>query len=140
MCVIIAVSPLLPNYYNLFTSKYFSGTATPAECLFGLLWVPSGSWFVQNHMQANLAYSSLITQTGDGWGGSFGASPSLIQYYTDPANKADSVRRKATIFMPNDNYPDISVAAGGWHVDTALFNNAQIYAPDQKPNNPGGTR
>lgn len=120
---------LLPNYYNLFTSKYFSGSTAPAECLFGLLWVPSGVWFVQNHMQANLAYSSLITQTGDGWGGAFGASPSLLQYYTDPANAADSVRRKATIFMPNDNYPDINQANGGWHVDTALFNNAKIYAP-----------
>lgn len=130
---------LYPNYYNLFTSKVFSGTTVPGECLFGLLWVPNGEWFVQNHMQSNLAYSSLITQTGDGWGGSFGASPSLLQYFTDPANKADSIRRKATIFMPNTDYPDISVAAGGWHVDTALFNNAQIYTPGQKPNNPGAT-
>ena len=127
---------LLPNYYNLFTSKYFSGNITPAECLFGLLWVPSGQWFVQNHMQANLAYDSKITQTGDGWGGAFGASPSLLSYYMDPANKADSVRRKATIFLPGDYYPDINTANGGWHVDTTLFNNAtntvtglKIYQP-----------
>lgn len=127
---------LLPNYYDLFTSKVFSGTNVPAESLFSLLWVPSGQWFVQNHMQANLAYSSLITQTGDGWGGSFGASPSLMEYYMDPANAADSIRRKATIFMPNSFYPDINVAAGGWLVDTALFNtstnsvtNAHIYSP-----------
>ena len=128
---------LQPNYYDLFTSKAFSGTTVPAECLFGLLWVPSGSWFVQNHMQANLAYDSKITQTGDGWGGSFGASPSLMQYYADPANKADSVRRKATFFMPGDYYPDISVAAGGWHVDTALFNNAKIYKPGDVGNGYG---
>ncbi len=127
---------LLPNYYDLFTSKKFSGTVTPAECLFGLLWVPSGQWFVQNHMQANLAYDSKITQTGDGWGGSFGASPSLLKYFMDPANKADSVRRKATIFLPGTNYPDINTANGGWHVDTTLFNNAtnsvggaKIYSP-----------
>lgn len=125
---------LMPNYYDLFTSKNFSGTTIPAECLFGLYWVPSGTWFVQNHMQANLAYSSLITQTGDGWGTSFGASPSLLEYYLDPANKADSVRRKASFFMPNDNYSDINVAAGGWHVDTALFNNGKIYAPGQNGN------
>jgi hypothetical protein len=118
---------LLPNYYNLFTSKYFSGTTVPSECLFGLLWVPSGVWFVQNHMQANLAYSSLITQTGDGWGGAFGASPSLLNYFVN--NPDDSVRRKATIFMPNSFYPDIDQAAGGWLVDTTLFNNAQIYQP-----------
>ena len=128
---------LLPNYYDLFTSAKFSGTNVPSECLFGLLWVPSGSWFVQNHMQANLAYDSKITQTGDGWGGSFGASPSLIQYFLDPANKADSVRRKATFFMPNDLYADINKAAGGWHVDTTLFNNGKIYTPGQSGN--GGT-
>lgn len=128
---------LYPNYYDLFTSKVFSGTNVPAECLFGLLWVPSGQWFVENHMQANLAYSSLITQTGDGWGGAFGASPSLLQYFTDPANKADSVRRKATIFMPNDNYADINAAGGGWHVDTTLFNSAQIYSQGQTGNGYG---
>ncbi|MEO7768571.1 MAG: RagB/SusD family nutrient uptake outer membrane protein [Ferruginibacter sp.] len=128
---------LTPNYYDLFTSKTFSGTATPPECLFGLLWVPTGEWFVQNHMQANLAYDSKITQTGDGWGGSFGASASLLQYFLDPANKTDSVRRKASFFMPNDNYPDISQATGGWHVDTALFNNGKIFAPGLKGN--GGT-
>ena len=88
-------------------------------------------------MQANLAYSSLITQTGDGWGGAFGASSSLLQYFTDPANKADSVRRKATIFMPDDVYPDISKSTGGWHVDTALFNSGKIYAPGMAGN--GGT-
>lgn len=126
---------LQPNYYDLFTSKIFSGTTVPSECLFGLLWVPGGSWFVQNHMQANLAYDSKITQTGDGWGGAFGASPSLLQYFA--TNKSDSVRRKATFFMPGDFYPDISQATGGWHVDTALFNNGKIYTPGQHGN--GGT-
>lgn len=120
---------LLPNYYDLFTSDQFSGSKAPAENLFGLLWVPNGQYFVQNHMQANLAYDSKITQTGDGWGGGFGASPSLLAYFTDPANAADSVRRRATIFLPNDNYPDINKANGGWHVDTAIFNNAKIYTP-----------
>src|ERR1019366_4500231 len=128
---------LLPNYYDLFTSSNFGGSKVPDESLFSLLWVPGGQWFVQNHMQANLAYSSLITQTGDGWGGAFGASPSLMEYYTDPVNAADSVRRKATIFMPNTNYPDINVAGGGWHVDTTLFNTAQIYVPGQVGNGYG---
>ncbi len=120
---------LLPNYYDLFTSAHFSGTTVPDESLFSLLWVPNGGFQAQNHMQANLAYDSKITQTGDGWGASFGASPSLIAYYTDPANAADSVRRRATLFMPNTTYPDINKANGGWHVDTTLFNNAKIYTP-----------
>lgn len=126
-----------PSFSDLFTSTAFSGTKVPSECLFGLLWVPSGQWFVQNHMQANLAYDSKITQTGDGWGGSFGASPSLMQYFIDPANAADSIRRKATIFMPGSFYPEINQASGGWTVDTASnFNTAtnsitgdHIYVP-----------
>ena len=125
---------LHPSYYDLFTSKVFSGKNIPQESLFSLLWVPTGSWFVQNHLQANLAYDSKITQTGDGWGGSFGASASLLQYYFDPANQADSIRRKSTFFLPNTFYPDINQAAGGWRVDTALFNHSKIYVPGQSGN------
>jgi hypothetical protein len=126
-----------PSYYDLFTSKSFSGTTVPNESLFALLWVPTGQWFVQNHMQANLAYSSLITQTGDGWGGAFGGSASLMAYYFDPANKADTMRRRATVFMPNDVYPDINQVGGGWRVDSTLFNNAAITAPGQQGNGYG---
>jgi len=126
---------LMANYYDLFTSKYFSGTNVPGESLFSLLWVPTGQWFVQNHMQANLAYSALITQTGDGWGAAFGGSPNLMQYYFN--NPDDSIRRRATVFMPNANYPDINVAGGGWHVDTALFNNAAIKNPGDPGNGYG---
>jgi starch-binding outer membrane protein, SusD/RagB family len=128
---------LEPNYYDLFTSKNFSGTAVPPECLFALLWVPTGQWFVQNHMQANLAYSALITQTGDGWGAAFGGSASLMAYYFDPANKADTMRRRATVFMPNDVYSDINQVGGGWRVDSTLFNNAVITAPGQPGNGYG---
>jgi hypothetical protein len=120
-----------PSYYDLFTSKAFSGTTVPPECLFALLWVPNGPYFVHNQLQSNLAYSSLITQTTDGWGGAFGASPSLLDYYIN--NPADSVRRRATIFMPNDFYPDISQNTGGWHVDSSLFNSAHIYTPGAGP-------
>jgi starch-binding outer membrane protein, SusD/RagB family len=117
------------NYYNLFTSANFSGSTVPQESLFSLLWIPNGQYFVQNHMQANLAYTSEMTQTGDGWGGAFGGSPSLMAYYFDPANAADTMRRRATVFMPGDYYPDINKNGGGWLVDTTLFNQAQITAP-----------
>jgi hypothetical protein len=126
-----------PSYYDLFTSKSFSGSTVPPECLFALLWVPTGQWFVQNHMQANLAYSTLITQTGDGWGAAFGGSASLMAYYFDPANSADTMRRRATVFMPNDVYPDINQVGGGWRVDSTLFNNAGITAPGQQGNGYG---
>ena len=126
-----------PSYYDLFTSESFSGTKVPAECLFALLWVPTGQWFIQNHMQANLAYDPKITQTGDGWGGAFGGSASLMAYYFDPANANDTIRRRATVFMPNDFYPDINKADGGWRVDTTLFNNAGITQPGQPGNGYG---
>jgi hypothetical protein len=124
---------LEPNYYNLFTSANFSGSTVPQESLFSLLWIPDGQYFVQNHMQANLAYSPAITQTGDGWGGAFGGSPSLMAYYFDPANAADTMRRRATVFMPGDFYPDINKAGGGWLVDTTLFNNDGIAYPGATP-------
>ncbi|HXB96123.1 MAG TPA: RagB/SusD family nutrient uptake outer membrane protein [Puia sp.] len=124
------------NYYDLFTYEKFSGMTVPDESLFSLLWVPTGQWFVQNHMQANLAYDVKITQTGDGWGGSFGGSASLMAYYLDPANSADTMRRRATVFMPGDYYPDINKPTGWW-VDTALFNSAKIYTPGAQGNGVG---
>ncbi len=107
-----------PSYYDLFTSESFSGTKVPAECLFALLWVPTGQWFIQNHMQANLAYDPKITQTGDGWGGAFGGSASLMAYYFDPANAQDTIRRrKATRVHAKMTSTPISIrppAAGMW--------------------------
>ncbi len=88
---------LMPNYYDLFTSANFSGSKVPAESLFSLLWVPTGQWFVQNHMQANLAYDSKITQTGDGWGGAFGASPSLMQYYMAATKKIQCAEEQRSL-------------------------------------------
>ena len=125
-----------PSYYDLFTSTSFSGSKVPAECLFALLWIPQGQYFIQNHMQANLAYSPLITQTGDGWGGAFGGSPSLMDYYFNKEPN-DTLRRRATVFMPNSFYPDINKIGGGWLVDTTLFNQAQISFPGQPGNGYG---
>jgi hypothetical protein len=125
-----------PSYYDLFTSGSFSGSKVPSECLFALLWVPNGGYSVQNHMQANLAYSPLITQTGDGWGAAFAGSPSLMDWYFNKEPN-DTLRRRATVFMPNSFYPDINKAGGGWLVDSTLFNNAQITAPGQPGNGYG---
>lgn len=113
---------LLPNYADLFRSAYFNSTFNNQESLFGLQWIPNSGWGTINTLQSNLAYSTKITQTGDGWGGSYGASASLLAYYMDSTNKADSIRRKATFMFPNDFYPEISQKTGGWWVDTALFN------------------
>ncbi len=122
-----------PSYYDLFTSASFSGTKVPSESLFSLLWVPNGGYSEQNHMQANLAYTPLITQTGDGWGAAFGGSPSLMNWYFN-IEPNDTLRRRATIFMPNSFYPDINKVGGGWLVDTSLFHEADITQPGQVGN------
>ena len=116
---------LVPSYYDLFTHSYNStafATANP-EALFSLLWMPTSSpWGVNNSFQAYVAFESSITQTGDGWGGAFGASSSLLQYYM--AHPEDSVRRKATFMLPGDNYPELDAANGGTAVPVGNFNSA----------------
>lgn len=120
---------LLPSYYNLFTHAYNSTAfASPnPEALFSLLWMPSSTpWGINNTFQAYVAFASSITQTGDGWGGAFGASSSLLQYYM--AHPEDSIRRKATFMLPGDNYPELNAANGGTAVPTGNFNTTNDHA------------
>ncbi|GGB20831.1 RagB/SusD family nutrient uptake outer membrane protein [Puia dinghuensis] len=114
---------LLPSYYNLFTHAYNSTAfANPnPENLFSLLWMPASSpWGINNSFQAYVAFESSITQTGDGWGGAFGASSSILQYYM--AHPEDSIRRKATFMLPGDKYPELNAANGGTAVPAGNFN------------------
>ena len=120
---------LLPSYYNLFTHAYNSTAfANPnPEALFSLLWMPSSSpWGINNTFQAYVAFGSNITQTGDGWGGAFGASSSLLKYYA--AHPEDSIRRKATFMMPGDNYPELNAKGGGTAVPVSNFNTGNDHA------------
>lgn len=122
---------LLPNYYNLFTHAYNSTAyANPnPETLFSLQWLPSKStWGTNNTLQAYIAFSSSITQTGDGWGAAFGASANLLKYYLDPANSADSIRRKATFMLPGDNYMDLNTANGGTPILASYFGTGNDHA------------
>jgi len=120
---------LLPNYSDLFTHAYNSTAfANPnPEALFSLLWMPARSpWGINNSFQAYVAFESSITQTGDGWGGAFGASSNLIQYYM--AHPEDSLRRKATFMLPGDFYPELNAAGGGTPVPASNFNSGNDHA------------
>ena len=120
---------LLPSYYDLFTHAYNSTAFanTNPEALFSLLWMPASSpWGINNTFQAYVAFESSITQTGDGWGGAFGASSSLLQYYM--AHPEDSLRRKATFMLPGDNYPELNAAGGGTPVPVGNFNSGNDHA------------
>jgi hypothetical protein len=138
---------LLPSYYNLFTHAYNSTAfANPnPENLFSLQWMPSSSpWGINNSFQAYVAFESSITQTGDGWGGAFGASSSLLKYYA--AHPEDSIRRKATFMMPGDTYPELNSSNGGTAVPTGNFNTTNDHAYIKKyvigspDDNGGGTK
>lgn len=80
------------------------------ESIIALQWLSNGGYGFGNGVQASLAYSSTITQTGDGYG-VLAPTFDLIDAY--PSNDQ---RRKATIMLPGDYYPELNQAGGGFTV------------------------
>ena len=80
------------------------------ESIIALQWLSNGGYGFGNGMQASLAYSSEITQTGDGYG-VLAPTFDLIDAYS-----STDLRRKATIMLPGDHYPEINQAGGGYTV------------------------
>lgn len=78
------------------------------ESIIALQWLAAGGYGFGNGMQASLAYSSEITQTGDGYG-VLAPTFDLQDAYTP-----GDLRRKATIMLPGDHYAEINKAAGGY--------------------------
>lgn len=78
------------------------------ESVIALQWA-AGSYGEGNSQQASLAYSGIITGTGDGYGV---LAPSFdLQDMYDTVNDQ---RAKATIMWPGDFYPEIDQATGGY--------------------------
>ncbi|HEX8328940.1 MAG TPA: RagB/SusD family nutrient uptake outer membrane protein [Hymenobacter sp.] len=94
---------LMPNYYDLFLRK----NENNPESLFALQWVYNGGWGSQNNMQSYLAPDSRVTGLGDGWNN---ISPTYDLYQNFEAN-GDNVRRKATMFLNADVYPELTTPA-----------------------------
>ncbi|MDR0792060.1 MAG: RagB/SusD family nutrient uptake outer membrane protein [Chitinophagaceae bacterium] len=119
---------LLPNYHDLFLSANNNSSNNNVENLFALQWMPySGApypWGINNSFQAYVAFSTDITQTGDGWGSAQGASADLLKYYL--ANPLDSIRRKETFMFPGDYYPEIEQKTGGLNISLDTANPAHI--------------
>ena len=78
------------------------------ESIIALQWLASGGYGFGNGVQASLAYSSQITQTGDGYG-VLAPTFDLIDAYS-----STDQRRKATIMLPGDYYAEINKADGGY--------------------------
>ena len=80
------------------------------ESIISLQWLANAGYGFGNGMQSSLAYSSAITQTGDGYGV---LAPT---FDLQDAYKAagDTIRRHASIMLPGEYYPELDQATGGY--------------------------
>lgn len=122
---------LHPSYNDLFT---LPGNNNP-ETLFALQWVDKGAvWNVQNTHQAYFAATGRLTGVGDGWGGANGATYDLQQLYEE-----NDLRRKATIMLKGDFYPELLKDEGGFLYDLESYAGSAIkkYVIGTPEDNPG---
>ena len=98
---------LLDNYGNLFNNPDFNNND---ESLFALQWIViCDKWFIQNTNQAYIAPNGAnISGTGDGWG-SYLPTISLQAMYD-----SNDLRRKPSIMLDNDFYPELKRYDGGF--------------------------
>lgn len=82
------------------------------ESIIALQWVGGGQYGRGNSMQASFAISSQITGTGDG----YGVIGPTIDLQADYAKEPGDARRKATIMLAGDVYPELNSAGGGYTV------------------------
>lgn len=107
---------LEPEYTNLFNINAAKGNRNP-ENLLSWHWQGGADWGTQNAIQADLAVQKL-TGFGDGWGTWSGPSVFLQGLFGEDATKVGSAnrvttdkRRKATIMMDGDFYPELDRTA-----------------------------
>lgn len=98
---------LLPTYENLFQTAYNNNK----ESILAMQWIYNGGYDYGNSIQASWAYNSTITGTGDGYA-VFGPTIDLQNAFK--AEGGDTIRRHATIMLPNSFYPDLDAATGGY--------------------------
>lgn len=96
---------LLPNYYNLFKTQYNDNQ----ESLFALQWAAGVGYGFGNDWVTYSPSNNINPQKNGAW------SPlqitwDLYQMYSPK----DTVRRKATIMLTGDYYPDLDAADGGY--------------------------
>jgi hypothetical protein len=98
---------LLNDYGNLFNNPDYN---INNETLFALHWVACSGWGVQNTNQAYMAAAPKLTGTGDGWA-TFQPTIDLQNAY-----ESNDKRRKATIMLPGDIYPELVTKEDGYTV------------------------
>jgi hypothetical protein len=119
---------LAANYADLFTIS--KGNLNP-ENLLSWHWIVDAQWGCQNILQANLAVQQL-TGTGDGWGTWSGPSIHLQSLFGEDATKFGAGRRvntdrrrKATMMMDGDYYPELQQSKGGF---TITWDGGSVFA------------
>lgn len=77
-----------------------------SETILAMRWADpnSGEWGAMNALYSDLAFSEVTDVNV--WGGSLHASVDMIDLYNE--DPADSIRRDATFFTPNEYYKFIS--------------------------------
>jgi hypothetical protein len=93
-----------------FADLFLTSNNNNEESIIALQWAGNGGYGRGNPFQAAAALNSSITGTGDGYG-QVGPTFDLQDKY-EPAD----LRRKATIMLPGDFYPEINQAKGGYTV------------------------
>ncbi len=98
---------LLPNFGDLFVGNNNNNK----ESILAMQWISTGGYDYGNSIQASWAYSSAITQTGDGYGS---AAPTIDLVRAFEAEGGDTVRRHFTIMLPGEYYSELDVNSGGF--------------------------
>lgn len=96
---------LLPNYYNLFKTQYNDNP----ESLFALQWAAGVGYAYGNHWVTYSPSNDINPQKTGAWT-SLKPTWDLYQMYS----AKDTVRRKATIMLTGDHYPELDAADGGY--------------------------
>lgn len=97
---------LFPSYYDLFKAQ----NNNVPEDLFALQWAAGAGYGAGNTWAGAMAPSTAITANKEGAWGPIAITYDFYLAYT----LQDSVRRKATIMLTGDHYPELDAADGGY--------------------------
>jgi hypothetical protein len=96
---------LYPSYYDLFRAQF---NDVP-EDLFALQWAPGTGYGFGNTLNNYAPSTAIMPQKGGAWSI---VAPTIDLY--DLYTPKDSIRRKATIMLTGDYYPELNAAGGGY--------------------------
>lgn len=99
---------LMDKYEDLFKAQNNDNS----ETVLAMRWADpnTGSWGSMNALYSDLCFQEITDVNV--WGGNLTASIDMIDMYNE--DPADSIRRDATFFTPNEHYSYIKAAEGGY--------------------------